>query len=248
MGLVSHTPALNACNCRLLYKSCSASSVRSGLYAWRWVPAVLIPHSFIVILSAVFFRTIFLTALSPSFLLPCPWVPSPRGPPVPSVFLNVSHPCFPLFFILPFLLFPLSSVLVVSFYLYTGLQTFPPMATLAMRASPWLTGSPHPPLWVPLYLWRHRNLCHFIAAPSAHARFNNQYQTDWHGGEASTSQDPCRLAFCSLCSKLVQQYERSLSLLLMNLFITLLLTSVWELFLFYPHYLTICIRSWPQRH
>ena len=46
MGLVSHTPAQNACNCRLLYKSCSASSVRSGLYAWRWVPAVLIPHSY----------------------------------------------------------------------------------------------------------------------------------------------------------------------------------------------------------
>lgn len=107
--------------------------------------------------------TISLNVLSPFFLLP---VRGSRHPavlsPPPFCLSQCVSPLLSLSSLSSIRLLPLSSVLV-SFYLYTGLQTFPPMATLAMRAYPWLTGSPHPPLWVPLYLWHHRTLCHFFS-------------------------------------------------------------------------------------
>lgn len=166
----SHT-ALNACSRRLLYKSCSASSVRSGLCACCWCSeclacalVVLIPTSYTA--RCIFPTYISLTALSPSSLLP---VLGSRHPAASRSPLSFST-C-----LTPVSLSSSSSIpspVLVSFYLYTGLQTFPPMATLAMRAYPWLTGSPHPPLWVPLFLWRHHNLCHFIITVSVHARFN----------------------------------------------------------------------------
>lgn len=116
-----------------------------------WATVVLIPTSYTQ-------RCVFLTALSPSFLY-LSVTPVTLRPPLPLSFKMCLTPS-PSALHSPFLL-SLSCV-VVSFYLYTGLQTFPPMATLAMRAYPWLTGSPHPPLWVPPYLWLRRNLCHFI--------------------------------------------------------------------------------------
>lgn len=104
MGLVSHTQ-LNACSRRLLYKSCSASSVRSGLCACCWCSeclacalVVLIPASYTA--RCIFPHYISLTALSPPSLLPVLGSCHPAALPFPSVFLNVSHPCFPFFFIL----------------------------------------------------------------------------------------------------------------------------------------------------
>ena len=55
--------------------------------AAAWATVVLL-----VKLSAVYFRTIFLTTFS-LFPVAYPWLPSPRGSPLPSVFLNVSRPC-----------------------------------------------------------------------------------------------------------------------------------------------------------
>lgn len=105
----SHT-VLNACSCRLLYKSCSASSVRSGLCVccWcseclAWAPVVLIPTSYTE--RCIFPHYISNRSFS-FFPFTCPWLPSPCGPPVPLCLSQCVSPLFPSLLHPPFLSFP----------------------------------------------------------------------------------------------------------------------------------------------
>lgn len=128
-------PVLNVSNCRLLCKSC-CGSVRSGLYACCCCSASCLSSSSTnSSTECCVFRSIFLIVLSPSFFLPVRGSRHPAAPPPPPLSFSMCLTPVSLSSLSSIRLLPLSSVLV-SFYLYTGLQTFPPMATLAMRAYP----------------------------------------------------------------------------------------------------------------